>query len=160
VFSKFSLSLSITLRELPIVVAAILPIVSPLSVRSAFQIHSTIFVSVGEELFPIPVLETRHKLSFVGTRMVVMHSVSLLPSLEPLPLIVVSVRTLPSAKTVFFSLLPASFVLFPVVPLKFAPALPQSIDKFADVYPIICNLNSFVFLVLFKVALKYRVFCH
>ena len=90
------------------------------------------------------------KLSLIGTSSMLMSSNTILPAIEPLTLIAISIIAFPQSKSILLSISPTTLIYLSIIPLKSSLSLTKVIFKMASIYSIISHLHSSCFWVLIK----------
>lgn len=105
-------------------------------------------------------LQTAHEFTFKCTVLVRMSPVTMLPPIEPVSYVAISIGRLPYSIAILSTLLPFSFETLAIQPLIPSFPLSQAILKEPEVLSINILFTSFDFLIVFKKTLIYGSCCH
>jgi hypothetical protein len=94
----------------------------------------------------------------LGPPEMIVAALSVLPIVDPLALIAVSLGGLPDSKSIFPAINPLSFESLPIVPCKPALTVPLSIKVLSSIDPIFVLLAAFNFNIFIVVAFVYLPF--
>jgi hypothetical protein len=118
------------------------------------RIASFEFITIRKTFLPKSMLQTIEKLTFISAVFMRMSSRTMLPSIEPIAYIIVTIRRLPDSVSILSTFFPVSFKTLTIHPLISSLSLSLTIMKISTIFSINVLFKSLDFLIVLKSSLK------